>query len=92
MGVVPRPGAERGVFCWRVPRFAGKVVLLEINPNCGIFHPRDAHGSADFILTLDPHACVLRTLCVLCALRALRVLPACRGSLLVVPRRACRTK
>ncbi|GFH09403.1 predicted protein, partial [Haematococcus lacustris] len=33
---------------------AGRVVFLEINPNCGIFYPRDAQGSADVILDLDP--------------------------------------
>ena len=28
----------------------GKLYMLEINPNCGIFYPPDAYGSADFIL------------------------------------------
>mmetsp|Transcript_24213 Transcript_24213/g.61589 ORF Transcript_24213/g.61589 Transcript_24213/m.61589 type:complete len:672 (-) Transcript_24213:441-2456(-) len=32
----------------------GRVVFLEMNPNCGVFYPPDAMGSADFILTLDP--------------------------------------
>lgn len=32
----------------------GNVYFLEINPNCGIFYPPEAMGSADFILTLDP--------------------------------------
>jgi D-alanine-D-alanine ligase len=31
----------------------GNVYFLEINPNCGIFYPPEAMGSADFILTLD---------------------------------------
>jgi D-alanine-D-alanine ligase len=34
---------------------AGKVYFLEHNPNCGIFYPPDAMGSADYILSLDPH-------------------------------------
>jgi len=28
--------------------------MLEINPNCGIYYPLDAAGSADFILQNDP--------------------------------------
>lgn len=30
------------------------MYFLEINPNCGIFYPPDAMGSADYILSLDP--------------------------------------
>jgi len=33
----------------------GEPYFLEINPNCGIFYPRDQAGSADFILFNDPH-------------------------------------
>ena len=33
---------------------AGELYLLEINPNCGIFYPPDAPGSADAILMNDP--------------------------------------
>src|SRR5262249_37916137 len=33
---------------------AGDIYLLEINPNCGIFYPEGAFGSADFILSHDP--------------------------------------
>ena len=32
----------------------GELFMLEINPNCGIFYPPDAMGSADFILHYDP--------------------------------------
>jgi D-alanine-D-alanine ligase-like ATP-grasp enzyme len=32
----------------------GRLYTLEINPNCGIFYPEDAFGSADFILSLEP--------------------------------------
>lgn len=32
----------------------GNVFFLEINPNCGIFYPPNAMGSADYILALDP--------------------------------------
>jgi D-alanine-D-alanine ligase len=32
----------------------GKLFLLEINPNCGIFYPPNEPGSADFILVNDP--------------------------------------
>ncbi len=32
----------------------GEIFLLEINPNCGVFYPQDAFGSADFILANDP--------------------------------------
>mmetsp|Transcript_24454 Transcript_24454/g.53406 ORF Transcript_24454/g.53406 Transcript_24454/m.53406 type:complete len:587 (+) Transcript_24454:207-1967(+) len=32
----------------------GGIYFLEMNPNCSIFYPPDAHGSADFILSLDP--------------------------------------
>lgn len=33
-------------------------MFLEMNPNCGVFYPPDAQGSADTILTLDPQASV----------------------------------
>lgn len=32
----------------------GDLFMLEINPNCGLFYPPDAMGSADFILSYDP--------------------------------------
>jgi len=32
----------------------GELFMLEINPNCGLFYPPDAMGSADFILSYDP--------------------------------------
>ena len=32
----------------------GDLYLLEINPNCGVFYPPDAPGTADTILRLDP--------------------------------------
>ncbi len=32
----------------------GRPFMLEINPNCGIFYPPHAEGSADLILDLDP--------------------------------------
>ncbi len=32
----------------------GKIVMLEINPNCGIFYPLSDPGSADFVLLNDP--------------------------------------
>lgn len=33
---------------------SGRLFLLEINPNCGIFYPPDGPGTADFILQFDP--------------------------------------
>lgn len=33
---------------------AGRLFMLEINPNCGIFYPPGAFGSADVILSQDP--------------------------------------
>jgi D-alanine-D-alanine ligase len=33
---------------------AGELFLLEINPNCGVFYPPEAPGTADDILSLDP--------------------------------------
>ncbi|MCB0087242.1 MAG: hypothetical protein KDE54_04955 [Caldilineaceae bacterium] len=33
---------------------AGDLYVLEINPNCGIFYPPSAEGSADLILLHDP--------------------------------------
>lgn len=33
---------------------AGELYILEINPNCGIFYPPSAEGSADLILLHDP--------------------------------------
>ncbi len=32
----------------------GELFILEINPNCGVFYPPDAMGSADLALTHDP--------------------------------------
>jgi D-alanine-D-alanine ligase-like ATP-grasp enzyme len=32
----------------------GRLVMLEINPNCGIFYPEFTWGSADKILSYDP--------------------------------------
>lgn len=33
---------------------SGEIFLLEINPNCSVFYPEGAFGSADFILASDP--------------------------------------
>lgn len=33
---------------------AGLLFMLEVNPNCGIFYPADAYGSADFALATAP--------------------------------------
>lgn len=33
---------------------AGELFILEINPNCGLFYPPEAMGSADLILLADP--------------------------------------
>jgi D-alanine-D-alanine ligase len=33
---------------------SGRLFMLEINPNCSIFYPPDAFGSADFILANSP--------------------------------------
>ncbi|KAG2425031.1 hypothetical protein HYH02_015082 [Chlamydomonas schloesseri] len=44
---------------------AGDIYLLEINPNCGVLYPPGLHGSADYILSLDPehdHAHFLSTI------------------------------
>eukprot|EP00198_Chlamydomonas_reinhardtii_P014346 XP_001703683.1 predicted protein [Chlamydomonas reinhardtii] len=44
---------------------AGEIYLLEINPNCGVLYPPGLHGSADYILSLDPehdHAHFLATI------------------------------
>ena len=32
---------------------AGRLYMLEINPNCGVFYPIEEYGSADFILVND---------------------------------------
>jgi D-alanine-D-alanine ligase len=32
----------------------GELFLLDVNPNCGLFYPPDAEGSADIILAHDP--------------------------------------
>ncbi|MSP92652.1 MAG: D-alanine--D-alanine ligase [Myxococcales bacterium] len=32
---------------------AGRLYMLEINPNCGVFYPIEEYGSADFILAND---------------------------------------
>lgn len=42
----------------------GRPFMLEINPNCGIFYPPHAEGSADLILDLDPkgHEAFVRTI------------------------------
>ncbi len=32
----------------------GQPILLEINPNCGMFYPDNAFGSADFIVAREP--------------------------------------
>lgn len=32
----------------------GRLFMLEINPNCGIFYPQDSFGSADFALAAAP--------------------------------------
>jgi D-alanine-D-alanine ligase len=48
----------------------GRIFVLEINPNCGVFYPEDSYGSADFILAADPagHRGFLNHL-IACALR-----------------------
>lgn len=48
----------------------GRLYTLEINPNCGIFYPEEAFGSADFILGLEPggHRAFLEHI-LACALR-----------------------
>lgn len=50
----------------------GQVFMLEMNPNCGIFYPADAFGSADFILSHgtgeSSHSGFLRHI-IECALR-----------------------
>ena len=33
---------------------AGEMFVLEINPNCGVFYPPSAEGSADLVLASDP--------------------------------------
>lgn len=49
---------------------AGKIYMLEINPNCGVFYPEGKYGSADFILANDPagHRGFLKHL-IACAVR-----------------------
>jgi D-alanine-D-alanine ligase len=32
----------------------GRPFMLEINPNCGVYYPRDNPGSADLCLAHDP--------------------------------------
>jgi D-alanine-D-alanine ligase len=32
----------------------GEAYLLDVNPNCGLFYPPEAKGTADYILTFDP--------------------------------------
>ncbi|KXZ47683.1 hypothetical protein GPECTOR_33g565 [Gonium pectorale] len=44
---------------------SGKIFMLETNPNCGIMYPPHTHGSADYILVLDPerdHMSFIRTI------------------------------
>lgn len=50
---------------------AGKVYFLEINPNCGIFYPKDAMGSADYILSHDPQVGCSFRLLVSCSVGSL---------------------
>jgi D-alanine-D-alanine ligase len=46
-------GASFGRCDLRVDR-AGTPFMLEINPNCGVYYPPDAPGSADLCLAHDP--------------------------------------
>jgi D-alanine-D-alanine ligase len=46
-------GASFGRCDLRVDR-AGTTFMLEINPNCGVYYPPDAPGSADLCLARDP--------------------------------------
>ena len=46
-------GASFGRCDLRVDR-AGTPFMLEINPNCGVYYPPDAPGSADLCLARDP--------------------------------------
>jgi D-alanine-D-alanine ligase len=56
-------GAGFGRCDLRVDR-DGRPYMLEINPNCGVYYPPEAPGSADLILQSDPagHAGFTRTL------------------------------
>jgi D-alanine-D-alanine ligase len=47
-------GVSYGRCDLRICEKTGDVFFLEINPNCGLFYPKNAMGSADFILSLDP--------------------------------------
>jgi len=47
-------GVSYGRCDFRICAKTGVLNFLEINPNCGIFYPADAPGSADCILALDP--------------------------------------
>ncbi len=46
-------GASFGRCDLRVDR-GGRPFMLEINPNCGVYYPRDSPGSADLCLAHDP--------------------------------------
>jgi D-alanine-D-alanine ligase len=46
-------GASFGRCDLRVDR-SGRPFMLEINPNCGVYYPRDNPGSADLCLAHDP--------------------------------------
>jgi len=46
-------GASFGRCDLRVDR-GGRPFMLEINPNCGVYYPRDNPGSADLCLARDP--------------------------------------
>ncbi|GLC42957.1 hypothetical protein PLESTB_000282900 [Pleodorina starrii] len=48
-------GVSYGRCDFRVDATSGDIYFLEINPNCGVLLPPEDHGSADYILTLDPH-------------------------------------
>eukprot|EP00198_Chlamydomonas_reinhardtii_P012983 XP_001702320.1 predicted protein [Chlamydomonas reinhardtii] len=50
---------------FRVDGATGEIHLLEINPNCGVLYPPGLHGSADYIMSLDPahdHLAFIRTI------------------------------
>lgn len=47
-------GVSYGRCDLRIQEGTGDIYFLEINPNCGVFYPPEAPGSADCILQLDP--------------------------------------
>lgn len=49
-------GVGYGRLDLRIDRHAGRVVFLEVNPNCGLYYPPEDGGAADLILIDDPNA------------------------------------